>query len=80
LKFLDRSGDWKRRFALIPIHIGPNRVWLEPYWQMFLGDSYAVTQDKPKCMSCGGIAGKPVSCRHCEHIVRFYRKQTGPTP
>lgn len=42
------SYRWKRRFALLPVLIDDEWVWLEWYWRMHYGDGYAVSFDKPE--------------------------------
>lgn len=39
---IDPRDGWRDRFALLPVKIGDEWVWLERYQRRFMGDCYEV--------------------------------------
>lgn len=44
----NRSHEWRRRFAFLPVLIGDEWVWLERYWIRRCGDADLVSLDEPE--------------------------------
>jgi hypothetical protein len=45
---MSREDDWRRGFALLPIKIGDEWVWLERFWYRPRGEFTEVSLDHPE--------------------------------
>ena len=48
MRWKNTSWDWKRKFAILPVNVGDQWIWLEFYWSKFQGDYYNVSLGKEK--------------------------------
>jgi len=48
MRWKNTSWDWKRKFAILPVNVGDQWIWLEFYWSKFCGDYYSVSLEKEK--------------------------------
>lgn len=48
MRWPDRYHEWRRRFAIVPVLIGDEWVWLEWFWIQRCGDANLVSLHKPE--------------------------------
>lgn len=47
MRWRNRTWKWKRHFALLPISLSNETIWLEWVWRRFCGDCYEVRLTPP---------------------------------